>query len=466
MVMGDPCELTAAELSAAYRLGALSPLEAVDALLARIARLDPILHAFVEVLPEDARLAAAAAGMALRSGHDLGPLHGVPVVLKDLIALDGRSLTAGSRGRLEERATGTATLARKLIGAGAIMLGKTHTVEYAFGGWGTNLHLGTPRNPWRPETPFTPGGSSSGSGVAVAARMAPLAVGTDTGGSIRIPASFNGITGLKVTRGRISNQGIVPLSPTLDTPGPMTRSVEDAALMYEVMHGPDPLDTLSLGLPSDEPMRELRRGVTGLRLGRVSVAQCGGWLDRETEAAYEAALETLQRLGAVILDIGLPLPLTDYAAMTMILAGEAYALYADLAEDPASSLNPHTRARLMTGRISARDYLTLQWRRQEMAVAFQEALAPVAALLTPTTLYPARPVAEVDEAGSPSELTRFVNLLGCCALAIPNGVDGAGLPLSLQVVGRPLDEAMLLRIGYAFQDATDWHRRQPKLVGM
>jgi len=457
----DPCQLSAAELAAAYRTGRLSPVDTVEALLARIAARDPYLQAFVEVYAQDARLAAEAADKATRSGHDLGPLHGIPVALKDLIDVEGRRTMGGSRAYRDRRSTTTATLARKLIRAGAILLGKTHTVEFAFGGWGTNAHLGTPRNPWRPDGHFTPGGSSSGSGVALAARLVPLAVGTDTGGSVRIPAAFNGITGLKVTRGRISNHGVIPLSVTLDSPGPMARTVEDAALMYVAMAGPDALDPPSLGLPPDDPMPALQRGIRGLRLGRVSRAQCGGDLDAEVEVAYEAALETLSRLGAEILPVELPRSLNDYATMTQVLAGEAFAEYGHLAEDPEAEIGPATRARLLTGKIAARDYLALQWRRPALAAEFIAALDSVDALLTPTTLNPAIPVQDVDETTAPSQMTRFVNLLGGCALAVPNGMTASGLPTSLQIMGRPMAESLVLRIGWAFEQAGAWHRMAP-----
>jgi aspartyl-tRNA(Asn)/glutamyl-tRNA(Gln) amidotransferase subunit A len=457
----DPCQLTAADLAAAYRAGTLSPVDTVEALLARIAIRDPHLQSFVEVYAKDARLAAEAADKAIRSGHDLGPLHGVPVALKDLIDVEGRQTMGGSRAYRGRRSTVTATLARKLIGAGAILLGKTHTVEFAFGGWGTNTHLGTPRNPWQPAAHFTPGGSSSGSGVAVAARLVPLAVGTDTGGSVRIPASFNGITGLKVTRGRISNFGIIPLSVSLDSPGPMARTVEDAALMYAAMAGPDSRDPMSLGLPPDDPMTGLWRGVRGLCLGRVSRAQCGGTIDAETEAAYEAALETLSRLGAEILPLDLPHSLLGYAAMSEISAAEAYAQYSELADDPDAEIGPHTRARLLAGRISARDYLTQQWRRPALTAEFLAALGSADLLLAPTTRHPAIPKEDVDETVSPVQMTRFVNILGLCALAMPNGMTASGLPTSLQIIGRPLAESMVLRVGWAFEQAGEWHRMAP-----
>jgi aspartyl-tRNA(Asn)/glutamyl-tRNA(Gln) amidotransferase subunit A len=199
----------------------LSPVDLVDALLERIRTQDRRLHAFVEVSEEEARLAAEAAHKAIRSGHQIGPLHGIPIALKDLIEIEGRVTTGGSEVWRDRRSTVTATLARRLIAAGLIVIGKTHTVEFAMGGWGTNQHRGTPWNPWDPTTARTPGGSSSGSGVAVAAGMAPWAIGTDTGGSVRLPASWCGLSGLKTTIGRVSTYGILPLSPTLDTPGPL-----------------------------------------------------------------------------------------------------------------------------------------------------------------------------------------------------------------------------------------------------
>ena len=215
----------------------------------RIERLEPKLHAFVSVNAANARLAAEAADKAIRSGHAVGPLHGIPIAIKDLVEIEGEIAMGGTAAWRNRIAPHTATLMRKLMAAGMINLGKTHTVEFAYGGWGTNQHLGTPWNPWDASTHRTPGGSSSGSGVAVAARMAPWAIGTDTGGSVRIPAAWNGITGLKTTIGRISTFGVLPLSPTLDTPGPITRDVEDAALLLTVLQGADPRDRADAGRP-------------------------------------------------------------------------------------------------------------------------------------------------------------------------------------------------------------------------
>src|SRR5216683_2572421 len=242
----DPVWATVAELSRAFGARTLSPIDAVEALLERIRRLNPALHAFIAVYEADARRAAEGADRAIRAGHRVGPLHGVPIALKDLVDIEGRVTTGGSKVWAARVSLVTATLAERLIAAGMIVLGKTHTVEFAMGSWGTNTHLGTPRNPWDPAQHRTPGGSSSGSGVAVAAGLTPVAIGTDTGGSVRLPAAWCGIVGLKVTVGRISTFGVLPLSFTLDTPGPLARSVEDAALIFRLLNGPDPRDPQTL----------------------------------------------------------------------------------------------------------------------------------------------------------------------------------------------------------------------------
>jgi aspartyl-tRNA(Asn)/glutamyl-tRNA(Gln) amidotransferase subunit A len=238
----DLAHLPVHELAAQLKSRSISPVDIVETCLERIGKLDTKLQAFIEVYESEARLAAQAADKAIRSGHAAGPLHGIPIALKDLVELEGRVATGGTAVWRDRRSTRTAALAQKLISAGMIVIGKTHTVEFAFGGWGTNQHLGTPWNPWDNNTHRAPGGSSSGSGVAVAARMVPCAVGTDTGGSVRVPAAWCGITGLKTTIGRISTYGVLPLTPTLDTPGPMTRNVEDAALLLQDMQGADPRD--------------------------------------------------------------------------------------------------------------------------------------------------------------------------------------------------------------------------------
>ncbi|HTW52745.1 MAG TPA: amidase [Stellaceae bacterium] len=469
MPTGDPSLLSATALSAAISGRKLSPVEVTDAFLKRIAAQDQQLHAFIAVYADEARLAAEAADKAIRSGHQIGPLHGVPIALKDLIDLEGRVTTGGSMAWRERRSPTTATLAKKLIAAGMIVLGKTHTVEFAMGGWGTNHHMGTPWNPWDTKVARTPGGSSSGSGVAVASAMAPWAIGTDTGGSVRLPASWCGITGLKTTIGRVSCHGILPLAPSLDTPGPMARSVEDAALLFTVMQGVDPLDRLTLSTPPPcDPFPSLRRGVKGLRLARMPGAERDG-CDPEMLAAYDGALETLARAGAEIVDIALPIAFADATAATgRIIGSEAYRLTGALVDDPSLPIDPAVRPRIQLGRdIRAHEYLAALAERDRMKADFLTALDRdgVDALLTPTTLTAAVPNDAVDQSTTNAHFTRVFNLLEMCGLAVPDGFTAGGLPLSLQIVCRPYDEAMALRIGWAYQQATDWHTRRPPGYG-
>src|SRR6266404_3086063 len=453
-----PVHILASEIAARR----LSPVDLVDALLDRIQAKDGKLHAFVEVYREEARLAAEAADKAIRSGHAVGPLHGIPIALKDLIEIDGRVTTGGSMVWRERRSAYTATLAQRLIAAGLIVVGKTHTVEFAMGGWGTNQHRGTPWNPWDPALARTPGGSSSGSGVAVAAGFAPWAIGTDTGGSVRLPASWCGLTGLKTTIGRVSTYGVLPLSPTLDTPGPMARSVTDAALLYDVMQGPDPLDPRTRGIAPSDPTPTLKRGVRGLRLARMPEAERDG-VTAEVLAAYDASVDKLAQLGAEIVTVELPRRFTDFTNLTgRIIGAEGYFLVGDLVNDMTLPIDDAVRPRIGSGRaVSARDYLRALSERDEAKRQFAAAFADVDALLTPTTQTAAIPLDKVDQASTPAHFTRFVNALELCALALPNGFTAAGLPLSLQIVCRGYDEATALRIGWAYQQATDWHERRP-----
>jgi aspartyl-tRNA(Asn)/glutamyl-tRNA(Gln) amidotransferase subunit A len=461
----DPCFLPAHVLAAGIAARRLSPVDVVEAMLARIATHDPKLHAFIEVYADDARLAAEAADKAIRAGHAVGPLHGVPIALKDLIDIEGRVTTGGSMVWRERRSPATATLARRFFAQGMIVLGKTHTVEFAMGGWGTNQHLGTPWNPWDLAAHRTPGGSSSGSGVAVASGLAPWAIGTDTGGSVRLPASWCGLSGLKTTIGRVSTHGILPLAPSLDTPGPMARSVEDAALLFGVMQGADPLDPRTLAAPPPADVaRDLRRGVKGMRLARMPAAEREGCA-AEVLVAYDAALEELARLGAEIVDVALPCRFDDATAMTgRIIGSEGYRLVGHLVDDASLPIDPAVRPRIQLGRgISARDYLAALAERDRLKQRFLAALdaAGVEAVLTPTTQTAAVRVESVDQTTTPAHFTRLGNLLELCALAIPDGFTATGLPLSLQIMCRPYDEATALRIGWAYQQATDWHDRHP-----
>jgi aspartyl-tRNA(Asn)/glutamyl-tRNA(Gln) amidotransferase subunit A len=463
MPSSDPSHLPVHQLAAEIAAKRVSPVEVTEAFLARIAAHDPKLHAFVDVYADDARLAAEAADKAIRSGHAVGPLHGVPIALKDLIDLEGRVTTGGSMVWRDRRSPTTATLARRFFAAGMIVLGKTHTVEFAMGGWGTNHHMGTPWNPWDMQVHRTPGGSSSGSGVAVAAGLAPWAIGTDTGGSVRLPASWCGLSGLKTTVGRVSCHGILPLAPSLDTPGPMARSVEDAALLFSVMQGADPLDRLTLSAPPpSDPMAGLRRGVKGLRLARMPAVERQGCAP-DMLAAYDASLDALAKLGADIVTVALPCHFADATLATgRIIGSEAYRLTGRLVDNNNLPIDPAVRPRIQLGSdIKAHEYLAALAERDAMKAALLAALDGVDALLTPTTQTAAIPVDAVDQNTTPAHFTRVFNLLEMCALALPNGFSAEGLPLSLQIACRPYDEAMALRIGWAYQQATDWHQRRP-----
>jgi aspartyl-tRNA(Asn)/glutamyl-tRNA(Gln) amidotransferase subunit A len=458
----DPVWAGVADLSRAFGARTLSPLEAVDALLERIRRRNPTLHSFIAVYEAEARLAAEGADKAIRSGHRVGPLHGVPIALKDLVDLEGRVTTGGSKVWEKRVSTVTATIAERLVAAGMIVLGKTHTVEFAMGSFGTNTHMGTPWNPWDLRVHRTPGGSSSGSGVAVASGLAPVAIGTDTGGSVRLPASWCGIVGLKVTAGRISTYGILPLSGTLDTPGPMARSVEDAALIFGVLNGPDPRDPQTLAWTREDPLPSLRRGVAGLRLAVLPEGERAG-VEAEVLAAYDASVERCAALGAQLVRPALPHRFSDYAAATgRIIGAEGYRFVGDLVDDMSLPIDPHVRPRIQLGRgLSARDYLRTLAEREEHRRAFATALADVDAVLTPTTQTAAIPIADVDQSGTAAYFTRAGNYLGLCALAVPNGFTRGGLPTSLQILCHPGQEALALRIGWAYEQATEWSQRRP-----
>jgi len=463
--MTSPALLPVHTLAAEIAARRLSPVDVLEDYLTRIDRLDGKLHAFVSVNATKARLAAEAADKTIRSGHAVGPLHGIPIAIKDLVEIEGEIAMGGTAAWRSRIAPHTATLMRKLMATGMINLGKTHTVEFAYGGWGTNQHLGTPWNPWDTNTHRAPGGSSSGSGVAVAARMAPWAIGTDTGGSVRIPASWNGATGLKTTIGRISTFGVLPLSPTLDTPGPITRDVEDAALLLTVLQGADPRDRRTLGLHDVDPMMNLRRGVKGLRLGRLPSDERGG-VDAEVLAAYDRSVDSLANLGADIVDLSFPARFAELGKINaVIMSAEAYAALSHLVDDNTKQLDSDVRPRVRAGAtISSRDYLAALAERERMKVSFNAAIEGVDALLTPTTVTPTIPVASIDQDTTPAMLTRWVNFLDLCAVAVPNGFTPDGLPTSLQIVCRAYAEPLALRIGYAYQTAHDWHLRVPPMV--
>ncbi len=462
-------DLTLTELSAGLAARKFSSREIVDALLARIAKADGKLHAFTEVYAKESRAVADGADAARASGFPLPPLHGLPIAYKDLCDIAGRVGTGGSKMFEGRIASTTSNTVERLTAAGMVPLGKLHMVEFAFGGWGTNPLMGAPWNPWDLETHRVPGGSSSGTGVAVAARLTPAGIGSDTGGSVRIPSAFNGLVGLKVTFGRIGLSGTMLLSWTLDSIGPMARSVEDCALLLNTLAAPDPRDPTTLGQPLEDFTDAVRPGsIEGMRIAIPDTVQLPNFMDDGVTKAWQAAARTFESLGAAVEAVRLPDWYFDLSRPAgTIIASEAYSLHRDYIEDMSKPIGPGVRMRahqakqLLPGAY-AEEMRALTARRR----AFELWFAAHDAILLPTMAIPAIPLSEVDEASPiPGYLTRPANYLGQCSLAMPSGFV-AGLPVGIQIVGKPFAERTVLRLGKAFQDATDFHRRAPDLSAL
>ena len=451
------------ELREKLASGELTSEALVQQYLDRIEMHECRFQAYVAVYKEEALQQARAADLARRAGVVLGSLHGIPVALKDLVDIEGYVTTGGCAVFKDRKAAVTATLVHRLRQQGAIILGKTHTVEFATGGWGTNTRLGTPWNPWDLTVSRTPGGSSSGSGVAVAAGLAPIALGTDTGGSIRLPASWCNLTGLKVSSGRISGYGLLPLSTSLDTPGPMARSAADARLFYEAVRGFDPQDPRSRLVPADDCKRRFAEDLSGVRLARMADAE-RAVASSEVLQAYDETLEELAAAGADIVDIDLPFGFNEVAELNgLIMHSEGYSFYKELLDDPNAPLDEDVRPRLLQGRdVSAAEYLRAIRRREEMQQQFYPVFRQIDGILTPTTLTPPIPVDEVDQSTGPAYYTRFGNFFNLSAIALPNGKTAQGLPLSFQILGKPYAEEEMLAIGERYQARTQWHLRIPE----
>ncbi|MGN6527249.1 MAG: amidase [Burkholderiaceae bacterium] len=451
------------ETAAAVSDGEITSEALVERQLARIARHDGRLHAFVDVYAEEARRAARALDQMLAAGIRLGALHGVTVAVKDLFEIAGHPLGAGSRAMPPRVSASSATVVARLRAAGAIVLGKTHTVEYAFGGWGTNAVMGTPWNPWDLEVHRVPGGSSSGSAVAVAAGLACAAIGTDTGGSVRIPAGLCGLVGLKTTRGLVSRNGLVELCPTHDTVGPITRTVRDAALMLDVIAGPDAHDSVSCAAPARATALQLERDMAGTRVWVLPASERHS-IESDVLAIYDRALATMEGMGMHLVDRPLPQSCTESMRIAgSLMSAEGYALVGELFEQDELVFDPHVRRRILAGRkIDAAQYIELLQMRDKARDAMLAAMRGVDVCCFPTNAITAIPISEVDEASTPlSRFGRFVNLFDLCSLALPAGLSSAGLPVSIQVIGRPLDEPTVLQVGHAFERATPWHLAAP-----
>jgi aspartyl-tRNA(Asn)/glutamyl-tRNA(Gln) amidotransferase subunit A len=464
----DLAHLTLAELSRMLASKAASSREITAAFLDRIAKGNDKLHAFVEVYAEEARAFAEAADRQRATGLKLGPLHGLPIAFKDLCDIEGRIGTGGSKMWEKRIATTTSATVERLLAAGMVPLGKLHMVEFAFGGWGTNPLMGAPWNPWDVATHRVPGGSSSGTGVAVAARLAPAGIGSDTGGSVRIPCAFNGLVGLKVTHGRISLHGTLLLSHTLDTIGPMARCVEDCALLLQALVGADPRDAATLAAPPPENFLRAAlkpQKVAGSRIALPDASQFRVQVHADVSRAWQAAAETLRGLGANVVAVRLPDWFYELAApAAQISASEAFSHHRGWIEDESQPIGPAVRQRVLAAKTYApAAYAETLFRREERRRAFAHWFEAFDAILLPAVPIPAIPLAEVDEGSSlPALLTRAANYLGLCAMSMPSGFS-SGLPVGIQIIGKPFAESTVLRIARAFQDATDFHRQRPKL---
>lgn len=455
-------------LSQRLAAGATSSREIVEACLARTDALDGRLHAYVEVYRDDAIAGAKAADLQRKAGLARGPLHGLPIALKDLLHIEGRATTAGSKSWRGRIATETATAVERLLAAGMIPLGKTHMVEFAFGGWGRNQPMGAPWNPWDTRVHRVAGGSSSGSAVAVAAGLAPAAIGSDTGGSIRIPAALCGLTGLKPTYGLISLAGVVPLALTLDSLGPLTHNVEDAALLTAAMAGPDARDTSTLAAPRVDFAAALDSDpdIRGMRITALAAADFPSTTEPAVVRAFDDAIAALRERGAIVEEARAPFDFEDMMVRNgRIIAAEAWATHRAYIEDPELDIDPWVRKRTLAGKsISAPAHAEELAERKRAAAIFSQWMRGRDALLTPTLPISATPLDQVDEAATPlATFTRVANYLGACALSLPAGLTSDGLPVAVQLIGAPFTEPALVRLGRAYQRSTDWHLRRPDL---
>jgi aspartyl-tRNA(Asn)/glutamyl-tRNA(Gln) amidotransferase subunit A len=457
--------LGAQEIAVAYAARRLSPVELVRALLERISKLNPLLGAFIRVDAEAALEAARECEAEIAAGRSRGPLHGVPVAVKDIIDIAGQATTCHSRIMLDHVAAHDATVIARLRAAGAIILGKLALHEFAIGGPSFDLPFPPARNPWNPQ--HHPGGSSSGSGAALAAGLVPLALGTDTGGSVRNPAGACGIVGLKPTYGTVSRQGVFPLAFTLDHVGPMARSAGDTALLLDAIAGHDPLDPSSIDGAARQYSADLARGVRGLRIGYVR-----HFHERDIEADPEViraigeVARVLENEGAQLREVELP-PLQDFfGAQRVIMAAESWAVHARWLRTRPGDYAASSRRRLMAGAfLSAGDYIEAQQRRHELITSVTQASREVDVLLVANAMDPPCRIDDTDAiARTYTRQARNVfSLTGQPAIALMCGLSSQGLPLSVQFAARAHDEATLLRVAAAYERATQWPRRHPSV---
>lgn len=464
-VPSDLHELTLTEAAALVRDKRLSPVEYLRALRARAAALEPKLNAFIRPLWDEAEAAAREAEAEIARSGPRSPLHGLPVGLKDIIDLAGHPTTCHSKILLDNVKQEDAAVVARLRAAGAVFPGKLATHEFAIGGPTFELPFPPARNPWNPA--HHPGGSSSGSGTAVAARMLPAALGTDTGGSVRNPATQCGIVGMKPTYGLVSRRGVFPLSFTLDHVGPMTRTVADNALLLNAMAGHDPLDPGSAERPAEDYTRDLGGGLKGLRVGFVRhFHETDTPATPEVAAALEEAARLLAREGAAVRDITLP-KLGEFAAVNrVILTSEAAAVHEPWLRERPGDYAPLTLRRLLPGMfVGGVDYVQAQRRRRDLVAAVEAAFREVDLLLCASSMDPASRLddeAETERTYPRQARTPF-NVTGHPAISVMCGLAAGGLPIGMQLVGPSWSEALLYRAAAGYERAAGWVEKRPAL---
>jgi aspartyl-tRNA(Asn)/glutamyl-tRNA(Gln) amidotransferase subunit A len=466
--MSDPTLMNLKDLAAAIKRRKVSSLEVTKALIARIDEWQPSINAFARVEPDDALKSAKAADRALAAGKAKGPLHGVPLAHKDMYYSKGKLAECGSKIRKGWIASTTATAVERLEAAGSFRLGAVNMVEFAYGPTGHNVHTGNVCNPWSIDC--VTGGSSSGSGSAVAARLVPAALGSDTGGSIRLPAHFCGVSGFKPSNNRVSRANCMPLSFTLDTVGPLAQTAEDCALIMSIIAGPDPLDPTTATAPTWDA-KAMKQPVKGRTIG-IPKAFYVDDLEPGVAKALDDAIAVFKKLGVKVVQVDLPDQVMVAAAALIVLAVEASACHAPWLRSRPQDYGAQVGNRLQNGlAYSAVEYLeALRWRAHALE-AHLAAIGKCDAVLAPVSRAVAPTQAETDVGGATNAeaiiqgITRFmrpINYLGLPALVVPAGFGARDLPIGLQIIGRPFNDETIAALGIAFQGVTDHHTKVPQ----
>lgn len=470
----DLCDLTVAQAARMIKQRHISPVELTQAILDRIDTVGKSLAAFVSVHHDEAIAVAKAAEAMGSVGYDLGPLHGVPLAIKDNISLAGRPTSAGSKILADSVPDEDSEVVRRLKGAGANILANTNMHEFAWGATSENPHYGAVRNPW--DTSRIASGSSGGSGAAVAARAVPAALGTDTGGSVRLPAGANGIVGIRPTIGRVSNRGIIPLAWSMDTCGPMTRTVEDCALLLQLMAGHDSADPSTSQAAVGNYLRTMRQSIRGMRIG-VIPDYFFTQLQPAVLKATQDALRVFEDLGAHVVELSMEnLDLNTSALMT-IESAEPSTFHQKWMRERPQDYGENVRFMFEQGELYlATHYIQAQRYRAVLRQQFMDRFAAdVDVFALPSLPFTAPVIGTEDIELEPGvtqptlvaimRYTGIASVTGLPALSVPSGFDDAGLPIGLQLLGRPFDEGTLFQLGHAFENQTDYHRQKPPLNG-